>query len=77
MLHTLGLNLSQENGMFDDARLTLAFQCVEESRNDRKFGKNNLRSRTEKVNVYSVNFDLDKKLSGKSSLFYGIEGIYN
>jgi len=77
MLHTLGLNLSEKNGMFDNARFTLAFQDVEESRNDRKFGNDNLRSRTEKVNVYSVNFDLDKKLSEKSSLFYGIEGIYN
>lgn len=77
MMHTLGLNLHRSSGLFDDGRLTLAYQAVEESRFDRRFGNDNLRSRTEHVDVVSLNFDLDKKLSENSSLFYGLEGVYN
>ena len=77
MLHTLGVNLDKSNLLYDNARITLAYQGVEESRHDRKFGKEALRSRTETVDAYSLNVDLDKKLSMKSSLFYGVEGIYN
>ena len=77
MMHDIKLNLNQSNIIYDDAQITLAYQDVEESRHDRKFGKDNLRSRTEKVKVLSVNLDFDKKLTEKSTLFYGIEGFYN
>lgn len=77
MMHTLGFNLTRPVKAYDAARLILAYQDVEESRHDRKFGHDQLRSRTERVGVYSLNLDLDKKLSSKSSIFYGIEGIYN
>jgi hemoglobin/transferrin/lactoferrin receptor protein len=77
MLHTLGVDLEKSTLLYDNARITLAYQGVEESRHDRKFGKEELRSRTETVDAYSLNVDLDKILSNKSSLFYGVEGIYN
>ena len=76
MMHVLGMNLSGKK-MYDNARLTFAYQDVEESRHDRKFESDKLRSRTDYVDVFSLNFDADKKLSDKSSLFYGLEGIYN
>jgi len=77
MMHNLNIDISGSNKLFDDARIILAYQNVEESRHDRKFGKDILRSRTEKVDIFTLNFDLDKKLSHKTTIFYGIEGFYN
>ncbi len=77
MMHNLQINLENKNKVYDDARITIAYQDVEESRHDRKFDNANLRSRTENVDVVNLNFDLDKKLSDKNTLFYGIEGVYN
>jgi hemoglobin/transferrin/lactoferrin receptor protein len=50
---------------------------VEESRHNRDFGDDVKSSRTDKVDVLNLNFDLDKKLSEKSTLFYGLESSYN
>ena len=77
MMHHLGMEMTDSNLFYSNARLTLAYQNAEESRNDRKYGKSNLRSRTEKVDVYTFNFDLDKYLSKRNTLYYGIEGFYN
>lgn len=77
MMHILGLQLTERRLMYDNAKITFAYQDVEESRHDRKFNKEELRSRTENVDVFSLNFDFDKNLTNKSTLFYGIEGIYN
>ncbi len=77
LMHHFDLNLSDSNLFYNNARLTLSWQNTEESRNDRKLGKTNLRSRTEKVDIYTLNFDLDKHLSKKNTLFYGVEGFFN
>ena len=77
MMHHLNLDISDSNLFYNNARLTLAWQKTEESRNDRKFGESSLRSRTENVDIYTLNFDLDKHLSRKNTLFYGIEGFTN
>jgi len=77
MMNALNVNLTDVSSLFDDAKITLAFQDLEESRIDRKYKSETLRTRTEKVKAYSLNFDLDKKLSPKNTLFYGVEAIYN
>ncbi|MBI9037835.1 MAG: TonB-dependent receptor [Bacteroidales bacterium] len=77
MMNALNIKLSDISQLFDEAKITLAFQDLEESRIERKFKSETLRIRTEKVQAYSMNFDLDKKLSKKNTLFYGIEAIYN
>ena len=77
MMHNLQLNLNKKNKIYNDARLTIAYQHVEESRHDRKFNAETLRSRTEIVDGLNLNFDLDKVLSEKTTLFYGLEGMYN
>ncbi len=77
LMHHFDLNLSDSNLFYNNARLTLSWQNTEESRHDRKLGKTNLRSRTEKVDIYTLNFDLDKHLSKKNTLFYGVEGFFN
>ena len=77
MMHNLRLDFSDSCRLFNDLRLTLAYQKVEESRHDRKYGSNSLRSRSEEVDVYTLNLDLDKIFSSRTTLFYGIEGFYN
>ena len=75
-MHNLKLSFYESNSLFDQARLTLAYQKFEESRNDRNFGDDRLRTRTEFVDMYSVALDFDKEYS-KSSLYYGIDFYYN
>lgn len=77
MMHNLSMDLADSTKLFDDLKLTLAYQKVEESRVDRKFNSSSLRKRTENVDVYTLNLDLDKIFSQKTTLFYGVEGFYN
>lgn len=76
-MNSLELKYSEETMFFDALRITGAWQHFTESRNDRSFGRDWLRKRTEDVDVYSLNVDFDKKLSETSKLFYGLEGSYN
>ena len=77
MMNAVQLDLHGYKKWFDNAKILLAWQNVEESRNDRKFGSDLLRTRTEKVNVLSLNADFDKDLNERSSLYYGVESVYN
>ncbi|MEO9871265.1 TonB-dependent receptor [Ekhidna sp.] len=76
MMHNLKVNYYNVNKLFDQARVTLAYQKFEESRNDRDFGDNRLRTRTEMVDMYSISLDFDKELNS-SNLYYGIDFFYN
>lgn len=76
-MHSLNLKLHDSVMMYDDFQLTLSYQDVIESRHKRKFNNTQLTSRTENVDVISLNFDFDKLLSKNSTLFYGAEAIYN
>jgi len=63
--------------LYDHANLTMAWQQINEGRNDRKFGNSLLRKRTEKVNIASLNADFDKKVSENNS-FYAIQlGVFS
>ncbi len=77
MMHYLKASFYRKNRWFDQAKLTVAFQDFEESRNDRGFGSNRLRTRTEHVDAYTLNLDADKVFSPKQQLFYGAELVYN
>ena len=76
MLASYTLQLSNKNRVYDNARLILGYQKIEESRIDRKFNKLNRNHRIENLDIYTLNFDLAKKL-GKNELRYGLEGWYN
>ncbi|WP_339889702.1 TonB-dependent receptor [uncultured Flavobacterium sp.] len=66
-------SLSKEKAILNsDLKVDLAYQNVEESRHNRRFGNYNLQNRTENVNMYSISIDLHKEFS-KSDLFYGVE----
>jgi len=77
MMNNLTINLNSPNKVFDNLNITLAHQKFEESRMDRKFADPLKRTRSEKVNMFSANFDFDNEISGRSTLFYGIESVYN
>ena len=77
MMHSLTLSAGKKTWMYDNAKFIAAYQDYEESRNDRKFKNENLRERTEYVDLLSANLDFDKKFSNKFSAFYGAEILAN
>lgn len=78
LMENLVVSLSKPNVLYDKLKLNLAMQDYEESRNSRKSGNMKLKQQTEKVTLYSVNLDAEKKFEAeKSRLFYGTEFTYN
>lgn len=77
MYHALNMKLQKHNSFYDAAIINLAYQKVEESRYSRKFESEKLKSQIENVDVFSLNIDFDKTLTKKSTLFYGVEMLYN
>ena len=75
-MHNLQLLHSKKNVLYDDARVTIAYQNYDESRIDRTRASTTRNIQSEKVNAISINFDANKKL-GKGELFYGAEYVYN
>lgn len=75
-MHSLRFNNYSTTKFYDQFRTTVAFQDYEESRIDRDFGSNILRKRTEKLDLFSLNFDFDKSFK-TGHLYYGAEYAYN
>ncbi len=75
-MHHFQMLHSKKNAVYDDIRLTAAYQNYDESRVDRTRANNNRNRQAEKVNAVSINLDANKKL-GKGELFYGAEHVYN
>lgn len=76
-MHRLGLTYTKGNVVFDNLRLVAAYQFFEESRFDREFMYRELQMQREQVHAFSVNLDLDKKISEKVSVQYGAEAVHN
>lgn len=64
-------------GPWNTARLSVAYQDYEESRNDRRFGKTSLRTQAEHVTGVYINLDMERELKGRGQLFYGAEFVTN
>lgn len=80
MMHSLNLLYTKSTSLFDQVKLTAAYQDYSESRHNRNFtggNRNRMTERFENVKVLSFNLDFDKQLNGKSSLFYGAEFVNN
>ncbi|PSJ72408.1 TonB-dependent receptor [Sphingobacteriales bacterium UPWRP_1] len=71
------LQLDKGVTRFTNARLTLAYQNITESRNSRRFNNINLRRQAEKVQVWSANLDASKNLATNNTLRYGAEFTFN
>lgn len=80
-MHTLSATFNDAGILGNDAVVAASFQSYEESRNDRRFGDNRLRTQTEGVTVGSVNADIRVRLSGidepERDLYYGVEAYVN
>jgi hemoglobin/transferrin/lactoferrin receptor protein len=69
--------LSSSSNLYDKIQTTLAYQNFKESREDRNFQSPIRQIREENVDVFSFNTDLEKRLSTSTSLFYGLEYLFN
>ncbi len=76
-MHFLNGNFEQKTILYDNAKLSLAYQQYEESRHNRKLYEIDLSHRFEKVDVFSLNYDLNKNLGNSLSAYYGIETVFN
>jgi hemoglobin/transferrin/lactoferrin receptor protein len=75
-MHTINVLHSQKTSIYDNVKLTMAYQDYEESRIDRTRANNNRNKQTELVDAISINLDAAKAL-GKGELFYGLEYVHN
>lgn len=76
MMNSLKATYTKPTVLFDQAKLIVAYQDYKESRNDRGFGDDRLRTRTEMVDLWSINLDVDKQFQ-HGNLFYGLEYLTN
>ena len=77
IMNVLDIRFTKSNKLFDNVKFISAFQNYEESRHDRKLNNDEIRERTEKVNIFSANLDFEKQLQKNNSVFYGIESVTN
>jgi hemoglobin/transferrin/lactoferrin receptor protein len=75
-LGAYGLQLTRDQGLFDQAHFTAGYQFIEESRHDRRFGNPSINHRTEQLDIFTLNADFSKE-KGKSTWRYGFEGTTN
>ncbi|MDP3642087.1 MAG: TonB-dependent receptor [Bacteroidota bacterium] len=76
-LHSLQLQYTEKTSIFDRVSLLAGWQKYTESRLDRKLNKKELNERTENVDVFSLNIDLDKTIDKRHVVYYGVEGNFN
>jgi len=77
MMNLITLNNLNSNLFYDDFAVRIAYQFIEESRNDRNYQESILRKRKEKVDAYSINIDLNKELNSATQFLYGLETVIN
>jgi len=69
--------LNSKSNLYDKLKITSAYQNFQESRFDRDFQSQARNIREEAVDALSFSADLEKQLSRKTELFYGLEYLYN
>jgi len=85
MLASVYATIKSDGKLFENMRITGAYQDIAQERFSRKFstdytsasGSNNKTTNLEKVNVYSLNVDLRKQIKEKHELSYGVEVVSN
>lgn len=76
LLAAYTLELNHQTKCYDNARIILAYQGIEESRIDRKFNSSTKNHRIENLDIYSFNADFMKKM-GANEFRYGAEAYLN
>jgi hemoglobin/transferrin/lactoferrin receptor protein len=75
-MHNLQLLHTKKNKLYDEGKLTVAYQDYEESRIDRTRNALIRNQQTETVKAISVNADANRSI-GKGRLYYGVEYVWN
>jgi hemoglobin/transferrin/lactoferrin receptor protein len=70
------LNMNNNESFFQQIHFNLNYQNIEESRHNRKFGKDILAHNIENVNVIGANLDFQKTIKSHR-ICLGIDGAYN
>ncbi|MBM3425326.1 MAG: TonB-dependent receptor [Bacteroidetes bacterium] len=76
LMGAYSVELSNATSLYDAARVTVAYQSIEESRMDRRFKKNFLNHRIENLDIVTLNADFSKK-KGEHEFRYGMDAWYN
>ena len=71
------LKLFPKKKFLNSGRITLAYQAISESRNNRSFGSLVRKTQEEKVNVLSLNGAFEFNYTEQHSFSYGFEATYN
>ncbi|WP_296384134.1 TonB-dependent receptor [Winogradskyella sp.] len=69
--------VSSSSNLYDKIQVTVAYQNFVESRRDRDFQSSLRQMREENVDAISFNLDLEKKIHPKTTIYYGVEYLYN
>ncbi|MCX6306797.1 MAG: TonB-dependent receptor [Bacteroidetes bacterium] len=77
LLASLKAEYTVNGVIFDHASFIAGYQNVHEDRIQRDFGSSKKKFNIERVDVFSVNADLDKKITSRDILYYGLELDYN
>lgn len=77
LLTSLKTEIKYNNTLFDKATVILARQAISQDRISRRFKNNNKTFQMEDLSLYSLNVDLNKKITEKHELYYGLEATHN
>jgi hemoglobin/transferrin/lactoferrin receptor protein len=77
LMNSVNILYTAPKWAFDSAKITLAHQIYEESRNERRFRKQELRNKSENVKAFSANLDFFHKPGHKHEITYGFEFVQN
>lgn len=77
MMNSIKLESFQTNAFYEEMRIVITNQRFMESRIDRKFQDPALRTRTENVNVWTLNLDFEREFGEDRQIVYGMEAVYN
>ena len=69
--------LSSSSNLYNKIQFTLAYQNFKESRRDRDFQSPLREVREENVDAITFNLDLEKRISSKTTVSYGLEYLFN
>ena len=76
LLASYTLDISKNTILYDQARLVVGYQQIEESRIDRRYQKVAQNHRIENLDIFTANLDFAKYI-GRNEIRYGVEGWYN
>lgn len=77
LMNNVNIENTASNTLYDKLTVNATHQLFEESRNDRSFKKNTLKSRVENVQALNLNLDFKKSIQKKQTIFYGLEVLFN